>query len=84
MFDALGPGYTLLRLDPAIDVAPLASAMHAAGVPFATVDVAGDDAPAYDRKLLILRTDQHVAWRGDAPPADAAALVDTLRGNRAA
>ena len=84
VFDALGPGYTLLRLDPAIDVAPLASAMHAAGVPFATVDVAGDDARAYDRKLLILRTDQHIAWRGDAPPMDAAALVDTLRGNRAA
>jgi hypothetical protein len=29
---------------------------------------------------LLSRPDQHVAWRGDALPADVAALMNRLRG----
>jgi hypothetical protein len=35
---------------------------------------------AYRHKLVIAREDQHVAWRGDALPADAPALVALLCG----
>jgi len=35
---------------------------------------------AYRHRLLIVRPDQHVAWRGDALPADPDGLVDRLRG----
>ena len=31
-------------------------------------------------KLLLSRPDQHVAWRGSGPPADAGALIDLVRG----
>ena len=45
------------------------------------VDVTGLDVPdAYRHKLVLCRSDQHVAWRGDAAPASASALFDTLRG----
>jgi hypothetical protein len=27
-----------------------------------------------------VRPDQHVAWRGDAPPADIGGLLDRVRG----
>jgi hypothetical protein len=27
-----------------------------------------------------VRPDGHVAWRGDAPPADCAAVLDCVRG----
>ena len=81
VYDALGPGYTLVRYDPDVAVAPLADAMRANGVPFAVVDVAAGEAqPPGARKLIVARTDQHVAWRGDAIPDDPAHLVGKLLG----
>ena len=84
LYDAMampGEGYTLLRFDPAIDVAPLEAAAAARGLPLRTLDIRTSAATAvYDRPLVISRPDQHVAWRGHAVPADALALVDLLRG----
>ncbi|PLC02053.1 monooxygenase [Variovorax sp. RO1] len=84
LYDAMampGEGYTLLRFDPAIDVAPLEAAAAARGLPLRTLDIRASDATAvYDRSLVISRPDQHVAWRGHAVPADALALIDLLRG----
>jgi 2-polyprenyl-6-methoxyphenol hydroxylase-like FAD-dependent oxidoreductase len=77
VYDALGPGYTLVRYDADVAVAPLADAMRSNGVPFAIVDV---PTPDPDRKLILARTDQHVAWRGDAIPDDPARLVGKLLG----
>jgi 2-polyprenyl-6-methoxyphenol hydroxylase-like FAD-dependent oxidoreductase len=81
VYDALGPGYTLLRYDPGVVIAPLADAMRANGVPFEIVDVPGDQAPPPGgHKLILARTDQHVAWRGNAIPDDPAPLVSKLIG----
>ena len=81
VYDAFGPGYTLLRLDPEIAVAPLVAAMGAAKVPLDVVDIrSADSKDAYDRKLILVRTDQHVVWRGDAVPDQVEQLVDRLRG----
>jgi len=79
--DAFGPGYTLLRLDRDIAVAPLVKAMREDRVPIEVVDVDtnGSHTP-YDRKLIIVRTDQHVAWRGDAIPDQPQKLVGILTG----
>jgi hypothetical protein len=55
--------------------------MNANGVPFAVVDVAAGEAqPPSACKLVVARTDQHVAWRGDAIPDDPAPLVGKLLG----
>jgi 2-polyprenyl-6-methoxyphenol hydroxylase-like FAD-dependent oxidoreductase len=81
LYDALGADYTLLRLDPGADVGPLMGAAAARGLPLELLDVdASGAAAAYRHGLLIVRPDQHVAWRGDAAPADPGALVDRLRG----
>jgi 2-polyprenyl-6-methoxyphenol hydroxylase-like FAD-dependent oxidoreductase len=81
LMDALGSWYTLLRLDPAADFAPLADAAARAGMPLSVLDVNSGDMPAaYRHKLVLSRPDHHVAWRGDALPRDAAALVDRIRG----
>ncbi|MEQ9641847.1 MAG: FAD-dependent oxidoreductase [Alphaproteobacteria bacterium] len=77
-YDALGPDYTLLRLDPTIDVTPMLQAARSRGLPLDLLDVS-PQAP-YDRALVLARPDQHVAWRGDQPPNDPLALVDRLRG----
>lgn len=84
LYDAFGPGYTLLRFDAQVDVRPLLAAAQARKLPLQVLDVhAGQEIPpAYRHKLVLCRADQHVAWRGDAVPADAAGLVDLLRGAR--
>jgi 2-polyprenyl-6-methoxyphenol hydroxylase-like FAD-dependent oxidoreductase len=81
LYDALGPAFTLLRLDQAIDVAPLVVAAERRGVPLAVLDIeAAAAAGLYDHKLVLSRPDQHVAWRGNALPADPLALIDRVRG----
>jgi 2-polyprenyl-6-methoxyphenol hydroxylase-like FAD-dependent oxidoreductase len=79
IYDALGPGYTLLRLDSNIVVTPLVDAMHDGGVPIEVVDLQAGDSD-HDRKLILVRTDQHIVWRGDALPDRPDRLVDTLTG----
>ena len=66
-----------MRTDPHLEVAALVDAMRRRGIPIETVDVQGG---AYDRKLILVRTDQHVVWRGDALPDRPEILIDTLRG----
>jgi 2-polyprenyl-6-methoxyphenol hydroxylase-like FAD-dependent oxidoreductase len=79
VYDALGPGYTLVRYDSDVVVAPLTDAMRANGVPFNIVDVPQAQPPG-DHKLILTRTDQHVAWRGDTIPDNPAHLVGKLLG----
>ncbi len=78
LYDALGPDYTLLRIDPALDVEPLLAAAAARGVPLHLLDL--EAVGPHDRKLVLARPDQHVAWRGDAPPAEPDGLIDLVRG----
>jgi 2-polyprenyl-6-methoxyphenol hydroxylase-like FAD-dependent oxidoreductase len=82
LFDALGPGYTLLRRDPRADVSALVRAAHAQRMPLEVLDAQPRDGwpEAYHHALLLVRADTHVAWRGDAPPAHCDALVSRLRG----
>ena len=37
-------------------------------------------AELYDEPLVLIRPDQHVAWRGATAPDNPSALVDILRG----
>ncbi len=81
LYDALGPDYTLLRFDPQVSTAALEEAAARRGVPLRVLDVVSHEAAAlYRHKLVLSRPDQHVAWRGDAVPADPLLLVDRIRG----
>jgi 2-polyprenyl-6-methoxyphenol hydroxylase-like FAD-dependent oxidoreductase len=81
MIDFYGHGYTLIRFDPRAATAPLQTAARERGVPIAVVDVPDKTiARLYERALVLVRPDGFVAWRGDAIPGDATALVNTIRG----
>jgi hypothetical protein len=83
LYDALGPGFTLLRFDPAVAVDALVGAAEKRCVPLTVLDVESDEAaPLYAHKLVLSRPDQHVAWRGNAVPNDASQLIDLVRGAR--
>ena len=81
LYDAMGPDYTLLRLDPKVRVNGIVAAAAQRGLPLAVLDVKSHEVPEFYRhKLVLVRPDQHVAWRGDAEPADPLDLVDLVRG----
>jgi hypothetical protein len=82
LYDVLGPEFTLLRLNAAIDAAPLVAAAECRRMPLAVLDIdPADTADLYDHGLVLSRPDQHVAWRGDALPADPLGLIDRVRGS---
>jgi len=82
VLDLYGESFTLLRLGPsAPDAAPLLAAAQARGVPMQAVAIGEANIVAlYERRLVLVRPDGHIAWRGDALPADPLALVDQVRG----
>ena len=79
LYDAMGPDFTLLRFDRNADAAGLLAAAETRGVPLTLLDVSSKE-PVYAEKLVVSRPDQHVAWRGNAGPADPLGLIDRIRG----
>jgi hypothetical protein len=80
--DLYGRGFVLLRLGAD---APAGEALQRAaregGVPLEVVDIKAPEAlKAYERRLVLVRPDGHVAWRADAEPADAYGIIDRVRG----
>ena len=79
--DLFGRGFTLLRFTGAPDAGALVAAAAARGVPLDIVAVDDPEIGAlYERKLVLVRPDGHVAWRGDALPGDPVQLIDRVRG----
>jgi hypothetical protein len=85
LYDVLGPYYTLIRTDPAVDVASMVETSKRRGIPLTVLDVPAQEATAaYAHKLTLLRPDQHVAWRDDKQPDSPLELMDLVRGVAAA
>jgi hypothetical protein len=70
---------------PAVDVTGVAEVAARRGVPLSILDLEESSAhPPYHHKVVLVRPDQHVAWRGDEAPADPMELIDLVRGARTA
>ncbi|MCC6008049.1 MAG: FAD-dependent oxidoreductase [Rhodobacteraceae bacterium] len=77
-YDALGPFYTLVRSDPECDIGPLQGAAQAAGVPLQVLDLPAS--PDLPEPLLVVRPDQHIAWRGHHLPRDPGLILARIAG----
>lgn len=80
--DLFGKGFTLLDFSANItDTNPITAAASRVGLPLQTIEI---DNPKvceiYERPFVLVRPDGHVAWRGDEIPANAAAIIDKVRG----
>lgn len=81
IFDGFGSGFCLLKLDSSVDTAPIEAAAALVGLPLNVWHIDNDEVRAlYERKLVLIRPDQHVAWRGDDLPTDCDWLIDVVRG----
>jgi 2-polyprenyl-6-methoxyphenol hydroxylase-like FAD-dependent oxidoreductase len=82
ILDLFGRSFTLLRLGPdAPDASGLQRLTAERGMPLSIAAVDDEAALAlYERRLVLVRPDGHVAWRGDELPDDAAAVFDRARG----
>ncbi len=80
--DLFGRGFVLLRLGAnAPDTSALEAAAARAGLPLAVESIGEPEiVRAYERALVLVRPDGHVAWRGDAAPADPKSVIDRVRG----
>jgi 2-polyprenyl-6-methoxyphenol hydroxylase-like FAD-dependent oxidoreductase len=80
--DLFGSGFVLLRLGSGPpDPSPLRGAAAARRVPLEVVTIGDPELQdLYERPLVLVRPDGHVAWRGDALPPDPDRLVDRVRG----
>jgi 2-polyprenyl-6-methoxyphenol hydroxylase-like FAD-dependent oxidoreductase len=81
VYDLLGEDFTLVRLGPAADGNALSAAAARLGVPLRVLDLAHLPRlrTLYEADLLLVRPDQHVAWRGSATP-DPIGLLRTVIG----
>jgi 2-polyprenyl-6-methoxyphenol hydroxylase-like FAD-dependent oxidoreductase len=80
--DLFGKGFVLLRFGGAAeDIMRFTAAASMRKVPLKVVDVASPGiASLYERMLVLVRPDGHVAWRGDSLTADPLKLIDIVRG----
>ena len=82
LFDRFGAGFTLLRLGgKAADTSSIEAAARKRGVPLMVIDLPQADVrELYGRDLALVRPDQYVAWRGNAPPSDPDRVIGRLIG----
>jgi 2-polyprenyl-6-methoxyphenol hydroxylase-like FAD-dependent oxidoreductase len=82
LYDSLGTGLTLITFGDH-DPGAMTEAARARGVPLTHVDLGPDGLVQGDRRSLLVRPDQHVAWRGAqlSPQSADAVLGRVLDGN---
>jgi 2-polyprenyl-6-methoxyphenol hydroxylase-like FAD-dependent oxidoreductase len=81
LYDSFGCDFTLMKFDPSVDTRGLEKAAATRGVPLKVLDVQSLEARnLYGRNLVLIRPDQHIAWRGDATPAEPDRLIDKVVG----
>lgn len=82
VFDQLGPDFSLLSVGDTIeDATGLIAAADGARIPLKVVRLADRQVrDLYRASVVLVRPDQHVAWRGTNPPEDPSAIMNRARG----
>jgi hypothetical protein len=81
LYDRLGTGFTLVDTSGELLGEPLVKEADRRNIPIHHL-VLDDEMVrrVWGRRLVLVRPDQHIVWRGDQPPTDPAALLDLVCG----
>jgi hypothetical protein len=84
MLDLFGKGFVLLTFGVSIEeLSEFQDAAGQRGVPLEIISIDDDDiAKLYQRRLVLVRPDGHVAWRSDGIPADVDDIIDAVSGHK--
>ena len=82
LYDRLGNGLSLLRLRDDADATSFIESAAVSGVPLTVIELRGERLEeVYDAPLLLVRPDQHVAWRGaSVDRSTAGIIINRVRG----
>jgi 2-polyprenyl-6-methoxyphenol hydroxylase-like FAD-dependent oxidoreductase len=83
LYDSLGPDFTLLHLGATTaNIRPLVDAAESRKVPLKVLEVSEPEIlKVYENfPFVLIRPDQHIAWRGHELPDDPGKLIDRVRG----
>ena len=78
--DLFGKGYVLLNFS-GTNTSTITVAATKVGLPLEVINL--DEVKVrqtYERDLVLIRPDGHVAWRGDATPMNATPIIEQVRG----
>jgi 2-polyprenyl-6-methoxyphenol hydroxylase-like FAD-dependent oxidoreductase len=84
LFDRFGPQFTLVDLTDDATGSPMVASAKARGIPMTHLAV--DDAAvraAWASELVLVRPDQHIAWRTDDGRSDWDVVLDVVTGHKA-
>lgn len=81
LMDEFGRDFTLMKLAQDVDTSTLETSAAAHNVPLEVLNVASNEArDLYASKLVLVRPDHHIAWRGNSVDDDPDALIRKVAG----
>jgi hypothetical protein len=82
ILDLFGRGFTLLSFGALqTEYDAFANAARSVNLPLTIEEIVNPDAAErYQRRLVLVRPDGHVAWRGDTAPENVRQILDQVRG----
>lgn len=80
LYDEIGAGLTLFVFDERIDTTAFDSAARARGAPLKTMHLRSSPQDVYKSRLVLVRSDHHIAWHGDALPENPRVVLDRVLG----
>lgn len=81
IFDHFGEGFTLVDFTVTGEGEPVVKEAAGRGIPMKHLRIADEAAHAvWESSLVLVRPDQHVAWRGETAPARIGPVLDRVRG----
>jgi 2-polyprenyl-6-methoxyphenol hydroxylase-like FAD-dependent oxidoreductase len=82
LYERIGPGFTLIAFDGE-EVGDIEAVAQGLGIPLRVLQLRHRAwRPVYERRLILVRADHHVAWRGDRIPPTWSTVLAHVAGHR--